>query len=159
VVRGRLSRAVVACAVAALAAACGTSVLDTGEVGTEIAARIEEQTGADVESVDCPGDVEAKAGATFTCTVTATDGTSLAIDVEQTNDDGALSFQAPILHTTEAEQVIAADIGGGTTVDCPELVIVQAGATFDCALGGGGSGTVTVTLKDDNGNFDYEVNS
>ena len=99
--------------------ACGQTVLDAGEVGGEIGSRIEELTGAEVESVVCPSDVEAKAGATFMRTVTGTDVTSLTIDVRQTSDAGALAFEAPILPTTETEQVIAADLGDGSVVDCP----------------------------------------
>ena len=59
----------------------------------------------------------------------------------------------------ETEQVIAADLGDGSDVDCPELVLVEAGKSFDCALSGGSDGgaSVRVTLKDENGNFDYEV--
>ena len=157
--RGAIAGALALCAVAVLAGGCGETVLDANEVGGEIGARIEELTGAEVESVVCPSDVEAKAGTTFTCTVTGTDGTSLTIAVRQTSADGALAFEAPILPTTETEQVIAADLGDGSVVDCPELVLVEAGKSFDCALSGGSDGgaSVRVTLKDENGNFDYEV--
>jgi hypothetical protein len=142
-----------------LAAGCGQNVLDANEVSGEIAAQIERLTGADVASVSCPTDVEAKAGATFTCTVNGADGTSLTIDVEQTSDEGALAFEAPILPTTETEEIIAKDIGSGATVDCPELVLAKADATFSCELGGTQSGSVEVTLTDDAGGFEYEITS
>ena len=67
---------------------------------------------------------------------TGTDGTSVTIDVEQTSDEGALPFQAPILPTTETEQIIAKDIGDGSAVDCPELVLAKAGKTFTARCGG-----------------------
>ena len=157
-VRGRLAAGAGLAAAVVLAAGCGgQNVLDTDEVSGQIAAQIERQTGADVESVSCPTDIEAKAGSTFTCTVNGADGTSVTIDVEQTSDEGALSFQAPILHTTETEEIIAKDIGTGATVDCPELVLAKAGATFSCELGGTQSGSVRVTLSDDTGGFDYEI--
>ncbi len=144
-------------ATAALVAGCGGEVLDTSQVETRIAAQIEQQTGAAVRTVACPAGIKASEGSTFTCTATGTDGSQAAIEVVQTSGDGDLSFDAPLLHTTEAEQAIAKDIGGGAKVDCPELVLVESGKTFDCALTSSGSGTVTVTLKDREGNFDYEV--
>ena len=105
--------------VAALAGACGQTVLDAGEVGGEIGSRIEELTGAEVESVVCPSDVEAKAGATFTHG--HGDRRDLAHDRRPADErrGGALAFEAPILPTTETEQVIATDLGDGSVVDCP----------------------------------------
>ena len=157
--RGAIAGALALCTVAALAGACGQTVLDAGEVGGEIGSRIEELTGAEVESVVCPSDVEAKAGATFTHG--HVDRRDLAHDRRPADErrGGALAFEAPILPTTETEQVIAADLGDGSVVDCPELVLVEAGKSFDCALSGGSDGgaSVRVTLKDENGNFDYEV--
>ena len=106
-------------ALTALAAGCGASVLDAAQVNERIAAQIEQQTGAEVASVSCPSDVEAKAGGTFTCTVTGTDGSEASIAVVQTSGDGDLSFDAPLLHTTEAEQAIARDIGGWSKARLP----------------------------------------
>lgn len=153
----RLAATLSLLALTALAAGCGASVLDTAQVNERIAAQIEQQTGAEVASVTCPSDVEAKDGGTFTCAVTGTDGSKASIAVAQTSGDGDLSFDAPLLHTTEAEQAIARDIGGGAKLDCPEVVLVEAGKTFQCTLTGSGSGIVTVTLKDRKGNFEYEV--
>jgi hypothetical protein len=159
VVGRRIAAALSLVALTALAAGCGASVLDTKQVNDQIAAQIEQQTGAEVASVACPSDVEAKDGGTFTCTVTGTDRSKASLTVVQKSGDGDLSFDAPLLHTTEAELAIAKDIGGGAQLDCPEVVLVEAGKTFECTLSGSGSGTVTVTLKDRKGNFDYEVNT
>lgn len=155
----RLAATVTLVVLTALAAGCSASVLDTAQVNEQIAAQIEQQTGADIASVTCPSDVEAKAGSTFTCAVRGTDGSEATIAVVQTSGDGDLKFDAPLLHTTEVERAIARDIGGGAKLDCPEVVLVEAGKTFQCTLRGSGSGTVTVTLKDAKGNFEYEVNT
>jgi len=132
-------------------------VLDTAQVKSQIRAQIERQTGADVATVTCPQDVKAAAGDTFTCRATGSDGSTAAITVVQTNGDGELRFDTPLLHTTETEDAIERRIGGGARVDCPELVLVRAGVTFSCSLKGGKNHRVEVTLTDAKGTFDYEL--
>lgn len=46
-----------------------------------------------------------------------------------------------------------------TSVECPDDVPVEAGATFECSVtaADGTSGTVTVTQSDDQGNVTWEV--
>ena len=141
-----------------LATGCGTAVLDSNQVGDLIKDQIEKQTGATVASVQCPSDIEAKEGGAFQCTATAMDGSTATIDVTQTSDNGNLTIEAPLLHAKEAEQAVEASIGGGTKVDCPDLIPVKAAAVVACeATAGGDNATVELTFKDDQGNFEYEV--
>lgn len=142
----------------ALAAAGCTAMLDTEQAAGELEKEIERQTGAELAAVECPEDVEAKQGSTFRCTVRGADGTTVTIDVEQTSDEGDIAFDAPLLHVRDAEEQLASSIGGGAEVTCPELILVEAGATFTCeATSGSDTATVTATFKDDQGNFEYEV--
>ena len=60
---------------AVVLAACGTTEIDIEKAKTLITDAVTDQIGAEVDTVECPAEVEAKAGGTFECTVTATDGT------------------------------------------------------------------------------------
>jgi hypothetical protein len=68
------------------------------------------------------------------------------------------------LDTSDIETQIKSGIEDQTgatieSVGCPDGVDVEAGATFDCTVKGAqGSGTVTVTQKDDQGNVTWELN-
>ena len=48
-----------------------------------------------------------------------------------------------------------------SSVECPEDVAPEAGATFECTATAddGSTATITVTQKDDQGNVDWEVTS
>ena len=157
--RGAIAGTLALCTVAALAGGCGQTVLDAGEVGGEIGSRIEELTGAEVESVVCPSDVEAKAGATFTCTVTGTDGTSL--DDRRPADERR---RRPCLRGADpshdrdraGDRTRISATGRASTVrswcssrQASRSTARSAVAATECER--------TVTLKDENGNFDYEV--
>jgi uncharacterized surface anchored protein len=80
-------------ATAVLAAACGPAVLDDGKLQDVIATDFAKQTQVEVQSVDCPNDQKIAAGATFTCTLTAADGTKYTIEVTQTDDKGNIHWK------------------------------------------------------------------
>lgn len=68
------------------------------------------------------------------------------------------------LNTDKAETEIAKGIeqqtGVKASVDCPDDVEIKKDDTFTCTAkpeGGGESGTVTVTQKDDEGNISWEL--
>lgn len=95
---GRARLLVLSAAVVAVTAACEVSFdfgggLDTGAIETDISGGIERQTGIAVRSVDCPDDVDVEAGDKFTCTVTAEDGSTAAVDVTQEDDEGNVRWQ------------------------------------------------------------------
>lgn len=84
--------ALLAVALLTLGARCEASVgggLDTGQIETEIQSGIEEQNpGVTVSSVDCPDDVQAEAGNTFTCTANVEGQGPAEVTVTQTDDQG-----------------------------------------------------------------------
>jgi hypothetical protein len=85
--------AAVAVAVLALAlAACGETVIDATKTEDSIKAELERSAGLDVTSVDCPSDVEVKAGATFECTLTGKGGDEQPVKLEIVNDDADLKL-------------------------------------------------------------------
>jgi Domain of unknown function (DUF4333) len=82
---------VVVCCLAAFAGGC-TKTLDSSGVESQVKAAIEERLGESRMTVDCPDDIEVKAGATFTCTATDPSGTTATIEVTQTDDHGHLTW-------------------------------------------------------------------
>ena len=78
---------------AAALAGCGDQI-DTGRVEREIAEEIERQTRVDVDSVDCPEDIETRKGDTFECTADGEDGGRAPVVVRQLDDEGNVTFSA-----------------------------------------------------------------
>ena len=92
--RSRSARFVaVAVAVIALAAAACTKTLDTDGLEGELQSQIEEQTDSTITSVDCPADIEAKAGETFECTAEEGSGATFTIRVTQRDDAGNVDWE------------------------------------------------------------------
>lgn len=157
----RLLALPVAVAVALAASACSKS-LNTGNAESFIRTELAAQGETDVASVDCP-DREAKSGDTFTCTAHGRDGTTLAVTVTQTSDDGRITFRAPVLHIRSAQDEIARQVSARTgaddvTVDCPDLVTAEAGGTFACAgAAGGRTFTVNATMTNASGAFTFQT--
>jgi Domain of unknown function (DUF4333) len=89
-------RAVVVVPAALLAAAglaaCGKTTIDTSSAENSISENIQKQLGQKPKSVKCPSEIEAKKGGTFTCTVTAADGSKATIKATQTDDNGHFNF-------------------------------------------------------------------
>ena len=69
----------------------GTKTLDSAEAQRQITALTEEQTGVAPTDVSCPADIEAEAGATFSCTGSL-EGQPISFTVTQTDDDGNVEF-------------------------------------------------------------------
>ncbi|MGH2684362.1 MAG: DUF4333 domain-containing protein [Actinomycetota bacterium] len=91
-----MSRSIRVTALAAMLVLVGCSgerVVDTDELEGQIAAELQAQTGVTPTSVSCPDDVPAEAGATFSCTVTADDGSTANVTVTQTDDEGSLTWE------------------------------------------------------------------
>jgi hypothetical protein len=153
----RLTRARTAGLLAVLglvAAACGN--LDTSELESLAAQRIETVVGFPPASVDCPDDIEAAAGNTFSCTVTGSDGTTAEIQVTQQDDEGNVSVAGNLLKTGELEQAIVDQLGA-TEVDCPEIVAVEAGKTIECSASAGtDAATIVVTIENDDGDVTFQ---
>lgn len=142
-------------------AACGSTSIDAEKGESRIKEEIEQVTSQTGTTVECPEDVDAKKGATFKCTAKGKDGTSLPVDVRQTDDDGNVRFGAKLLKTSEAERLIGAkfaESGAAVKVDCPDLVALKAGGKFACkARSGKDSVTVDAVFTDANGAFRYQA--
>ena len=83
-----------ALAIAALAlAGCGSDTLDAGDIESEVAPQIEEQTGTHDVQVACPDDVEAEEGAVFECDVSAEGGIKTKLKVTQEDDEGNVRWE------------------------------------------------------------------
>lgn len=82
------SSAIAALAFAAfLVAGCGGTVIDAAKTEAAIEQNLEKSLGKKVSSVDCPSDVEVKAGASFDCTVTLTGGKEETASLKIINED------------------------------------------------------------------------
>jgi hypothetical protein len=65
--------------------------LKTDSIEPQIEKTIE-QSGTQVTSVDCPGDVTAKKGAKFDCTAKLANGKEVKVQVTQTDGEGRVVF-------------------------------------------------------------------
>src|SRR4051794_37585544 len=72
---------------AVLITGCGSKVIDDSKAEDAIKSDVEKNTSVKVSSVDCPGDVEVKTGATFQCTVRAQDGRSATVTLKILNEN------------------------------------------------------------------------
>jgi hypothetical protein len=156
---GRFLAALVALAVLA---GCGTETLETDDAESQIASTIELQTGADVRSVECPGDVKAEKGKKFTCEATAADGTNATINLTQTSDEGDVHIDAPLVHVNIMEDFIAESLrmqtGKRATVDCPDLVAAKKGGTqLTCRSSSGGNKKNIAVKVDDQGRITWDL--
>ena len=82
-----------AVAVLAVATAACTKTLDTDGLEGQLKRQIEEQTDSTITSVDCPADVEVKAGETFECTAEEESGTTFTLTVTQEDDEGRVLWE------------------------------------------------------------------
>jgi hypothetical protein len=156
-----LCLAALACAV--LAACGGSTVVDTAKVSKDIQKTITNNGGGvvKVDAVDCPKDPPAKAGKTFRCTFTLTDGSSGEITVSIRSDDGAVRWDVTRPAGGQAERVISTGYEQKTGkkvkfVHCPHQ-LKTGGAVTLCSmqLRNGAKGKAAVTL--DNGDIHWET--
>jgi hypothetical protein len=92
----RVRRAVIVSGLALLVwsgLACGQAQLDTDEAESAIKAGITSRTGVKIDSVRCPGDVEAEQGDTFRCVAVASNGQRAQVEVTQRDDEGNVSWR------------------------------------------------------------------
>jgi hypothetical protein len=149
-------------------AGCGTAKIELSAVEDQFRRQFASELGADITSVDCPADVVAKKGATFTCLITGADGTRATIKVTQTDDDGHVTANAPLLvHTgelaTTLERELRPRLGRSIDITCPDVVEGRRGTRLTCALAARGRKLRRVVvrfpreLEGGKGNFRYEV--
>jgi hypothetical protein len=91
--RSRPARAVAVMLLAIGVTAC-SKTLDTEGLESQLKSQIEEQTDGSFTSVDCPDDVEAKAGETFDCTAEEEEsGATFTIRVTQRDGEGNVDWE------------------------------------------------------------------
>jgi hypothetical protein len=149
-------------ALVVIAGCGGENTVNTDDAEALIRKNLQRQLGADVSSVACPDDVKAEKGRTFTCEATGGDGTKAKLDVVQTDDEGGIRFEAPLLHTGPAEELIeeglAKQIGANVSVKCPDLVLARRGTKLTCrATSGDDKADVDVTVEDEQGTIRWEL--
>jgi hypothetical protein len=152
-----------------LRTAAGTTTLDMAEAERQIAQLTEEQSGVAPTDVSCPADVEARSGATFSCSASVEDQ-PITFTVTQTDDEGNVRIdgdntfvdvatveasldeqlgevaEVAVVSTCETDGHTVLVDGVGTPIPC---TVVNAGDTSD-------SVEVTATV-DENGDVSYEV--
>jgi uncharacterized glyoxalase superfamily protein PhnB len=89
----RRGTAIALAAMLALAGACTrTKTLEAQELNRMIASDMQAKLDVQGVVVSCPDDVPAEAGRTFDCTATNADGTTMTIEVAQSDDQGHVTY-------------------------------------------------------------------
>jgi hypothetical protein len=109
---------------------------------------------ATVTSAKCPTDVQPKAGKTFTCNVTFSNGATGKATVTQVGPNkfsyelkpGSVQVPGEVADAAIEKQLAAEGIPNAT-VTCPQNIIVKVGTTVTCNISGAqGAATSTVTF-------------
>jgi uncharacterized lipoprotein len=73
-------------------AACGETVIDSTKTEEQLQSNRAKETGQEPKEVDCPSDVEVKAGTSFECTIVEGKGKESTATLKIRNDDADLSL-------------------------------------------------------------------
>jgi hypothetical protein len=136
-----------------LVAACGPATVDTTSVEENVRSSIDGPGSVEVDTVSCPQDEVAEAGATFTCEHVLTDGSAGEITVTVRDEEGALTWEVTKPASGQAEQVILTgyerEIGRkAKSVECPDpLKDGKKKTACTVEFANGETRKVTVTLK------------
>jgi hypothetical protein len=146
-------------------AGCGPGHLDMEKVKSTARDAIVKQIGANVKAIKCPEQRELKAGDTFECQVDIDHGTTPVL-VTQKDAEGNIQITTPkkILAVGDMEKLMAAYLKQNgnldANIDCgPKFRPSVPKETFDCTAKFEGTtvGIFNVAVKDDQGNFSYEL--
>jgi hypothetical protein len=160
--RARCLAALAMCGIAAVGAGCSFSVSLGGDAETVDHSAEVSQVKKILDglpslpaayAIDCPSDVQAKAGTTYKCHVTLSNGqeVSMPFRVTSVNGDRVEVDQRP----DHVDQALALSIiyksadTAPKSVDCPTDAPAKVGKTFDCqlTLKGGSSDRVTIKVE------------
>jgi hypothetical protein len=144
-------------------AASPAPTVDTSAVETDIKQQYS-TSAVKTSSVKCPKDVKSKAGATFKCDVTWSNGATGKVKVTEKSPSqfsyeivsGSVQIPGESVDQT-LEKDLAAQGAPNATVNCPQNIIVKVGTTVTCNVSGGGgkaNGTVTFTFSSETGAVD-----
>jgi len=88
----RSAAAIGLAAVAVFVAGCGETVIDSSKVGAAIQANLEKALHKKVTSVSCPSEQKVEPGATFTCSVSFSDGRGATATLKILNKEADVSM-------------------------------------------------------------------
>jgi Domain of unknown function (DUF4333) len=74
---------------------CGETVLDATKTEEQITAEFEKAGSGTITSVECPSDIEVKAGTKFDCTVSRKGAAETTVTLKITNEDADLEVVDP----------------------------------------------------------------
>ncbi len=80
----------------------GDSMIDSERAEKEISGGLEDAYGTPPKSLDCPADVKAEEGKSFTCTGEDPDGRPFQLDVVMTDDEGGIRYPTTVEFTDGA---------------------------------------------------------
>jgi hypothetical protein len=83
---------IAACASLALGFAACEKTINTGKLEGKLKEGIQKQFGVKVSKVDCPSDVKAKKGKTFTCKAHAANGQIQKFTITQDDNEGHVHY-------------------------------------------------------------------
>jgi hypothetical protein len=149
--------------VAVLAAVACKSTIDADQVERAIAAFFTDELGP-VARVDCPVDVEARPGASFTCTIVFAH--SAPLTVLATHDDrgnGGFTLDQPVVANRQMAPRIAAWLKDRTgvvaTVDCGPGVYAVADKGHPCTATATDGTRTTIVVRRAGGELTWDVGS
>ncbi len=147
----------------------GTKILDTAEAERQIAQLTEDQAGVAPTDVSCPADIEAEAGATFTCSASLEDQ-PISFTVRQTDDEGNVqisndnsfvdiasveaSLTQQLSEVAGVEVVSTCDAGGHS------VLVDGIGTPISCTVANAEDASDSVQVSatvDESGTVSYEV--
>ena len=147
----------------------GTKTLDSAQAERLISQATEEQSGVMPTDVSCPQDIEAEAGATFTCSASL-EGQPISFTVTQTDDDGNVQVDSvnTFVDVATVEASLTQQMGDAAGVDVftvchvngHSVLVDGVGMLIPCTVtnAGDASDSVEVTATvDEDGTVSYEV--
>ncbi len=152
-------------------AAVVPKTLDTTKIETQMVSTTQQAAGGVAPTgLQCPDNVVAKAGATFTCTAQL-DGQPLHYTVTQTSDKGDVTFESEtfvVVATAQAdlEKKVAQQAGVPVTATCDgggkTVLISTPGTTIPCTVTNSADPTdsaqYTITIVDTKGSITFKQN-
>ncbi len=148
-----------ACALAVIAAGCGTTVIDAGKVEQRIRTDASGPPyNLSVGSVRCPSKRPAKKDETFQCMMTLSDGETVMFKIQPTDSGGHVLIRLE----NEIASFVQATIdrrlrqqGIKATSTCPQHVPIVPGTKFTCSIASarGKHTKIRVTITDSLGSF------
>jgi Domain of unknown function (DUF4333) len=149
--------------VASVAVTGCSKTIDAKKGEKFITKQVEGRIGIQVKTVKCPSGLTAKKGATFDCTVTATDGSTGKAQVTEKDAKGNVTVRTPFISPSSLEKSIASGINqqagsNAARIGCPDIIEAEKGGKFDCQLTAGKQKlTVKVTQTDNRAHVRYRV--